>query len=299
VTTPIPLESAYDERAYGGKAVALGVALRAGLPVPGGFALSTTLVDGVAAGDAAARASVEGLVARAGGRVAVRSSAVGEDSAAASFAGQHATVLDVRSEEGLLAAVGRVRASGHTPSALAYRRRLGVEGAPRMGVVVQRLVDADRAGVLFTKNPLTGADERVIEAAFGLGEAVVSGILTPDRYRIARSGAVLERTAGQKDVAIRPLPGGGAGEVPVEPHLVDALCLDDGHLRALHALAGRCEEAHEGHHDIEWAFVEGRLFLLQRRAITGKAPVTMGDPQRVPQTPPGSRPGPILPGGRG
>lgn len=266
---PVPLEHARDEGTHGGKAVQLGAALRAGLPVPDGFALSAALVDAVVEGAATALAAARGLVSRVGGSAAVRSSAVGEDSTAASFAGQHESVLDVRTEDGVVAAIRRVHASARSEAALAYRRRLGIGGAPRMAVVVQRLVDADRAGVLFTRNPLTGADERVVEAAFGLGEAVVAGLLIPDRYRIARSGAVIERTPGEKDVAIRPLPGGGAGEVPVAPHLVSALCLDDGHLDALHALASRCEELHAGHHDIEWAFARERLFLLQRRAITG------------------------------
>ena len=99
------------------------------------------------------------------GAVAVRSSGVGEDSTSASFAGQHATVLDVRSRVALAEAIRNVWASGRNAGVLGYRERLGLAGEPRMGIVVQRLVASDRAGVLFTRNPMTGADECVVEAA--------------------------------------------------------------------------------------------------------------------------------------
>lgn len=137
-----------------------------------------------------------------------------------------------------------------------------------MGVVVQRLVHADCAGVLFTRHPTTGADERVIEATWGLGEAVVAGIVTPDHYRVARGGRVLEKTPGEKDCAIMWSEEGGTAEVPVPAHKVSMLCLDDMRLAALDALASACEKAFGGTQDLEWAFAADRLYLLQRRAIT-------------------------------
>jgi hypothetical protein len=94
----------------------------------------------------------------------VRSSAVGEDSEGASFAGQHVTILNVRHEDHVVDAVLRVRESAHTESARAYRRTLGMDEAPRVAVVIQRMIEPECAGVMFTKNPLNGADERVIEA---------------------------------------------------------------------------------------------------------------------------------------
>ncbi len=258
-----------DEGAFGGKAVQLGAALRVGLPVPPGVAFAWQAVDAIAKGQ---HAMLEGVLDRVRPPVAVRSSGVGEDAANASFAGQHATVLDVRSPQQLVGAFRRVWSSAHTDSALAYRKRMGLPGEPKMGVVVQRLVPADCAGVLFTRNPLDGADERVIEAAWGLGEVVVAGLVTPDRYRIARSGVILERTAGEKDIAIRPQATegaeGGAREVQVDADLVHALCLDDTRLRRLHELASLCEAHAQGHLDLEWAFCGDELFLLQRRAIT-------------------------------
>lgn len=261
-----------DDGAHGGKAAQLGAALRAGLPVPPGFALAHEHVDDLARSDAeSAPPQIVEAFASLGGPVAVRSSAIGEDGAGASFAGQHATVLGVTCARTLLDAIRKVRESAHAPSALAYRKRLGVEGAPRMGVVVQRLIDADKAGVLFTRNPLSGEDERVIEASWGLGEIVVAGLVTPDRFRIARDGRVLERAAGEKDIAIRRRADGGTHETPVPDHLVAALCLDDQELSSLHHLALRCEAHIEGPQDLEFAFASGSLYLLQRRAITRTA----------------------------
>jgi pyruvate, water dikinase len=264
----VALAEAQDESELGGKAVGLGAAIRAGLPVPDGVALPAALVAAVANGDPAAAAGLSAVRHSLPGPLAVRSSCVGEDSAAASFAGQHLTRLNVRSLDQLIDAVAAVWRSARSESALAYRRKLGLEGAPRMGVVVQRLLDPEISGVLFTRHPVTGADERVIEATWGLGEAVVQGLLTPDRYRLSPAGEVLERSPGAKRVAVRPHPDGGASSEPVAAHLVDLLCLDDRRLARLHALARECEHAFQEPSDIEWAFTDAAPHLLQRRAIT-------------------------------
>jgi pyruvate, water dikinase len=129
-------------------------------------------------------------------------------------------------------------------------------------------VVADCAGVLFTQNPFDGADEIVIEACWGLGESVVAGLVTPDRFRVSREGTVLERTPGMKDIAIRILPEGGTQESEVPAELIRALCLDDTRLRELHALATKCEKTFGGTQDLEWAFAGGTLYLLQRRTVT-------------------------------
>ena len=145
---------------------------------------------------------------------------------------------------------------------------------------MQSLLEPAVAGVMFTCNPLTGADERVVEASWGLGETVVAGLVIPDHFRIDRSGTLLERTAGYKQVAIRTLPDGGTVEEPVSGELVSRLCLDDDQLLQLHALATRCEEVYGPGRDIEWAFAgkEGRdLYLLQCRAVT----TTAGAPPRT------------------
>jgi len=264
----VSLQEAMSEEDFGGKAVQLGAALRASLTVPPGFALSVRQVNQIAAGEPEAMAQARELLAQVGPSVAVRSSAVGEDSANASFAGQHLTALAVRTQDALVDAVKQVWASGRSEAALGYRRKLGWQGEPRVAVVVQHLVAAECAGVLFTCDPMTGADERIIEATWGLGEAVVAGLVTPDRYRISRDGRILERTAGEKDLAILPLPEGGTHEVAVEPERVNALCLDDERLHALNALAARCEAHFGGQQDLEFAFVGPNLYLLQRRAVT-------------------------------
>lgn len=266
--TAVPLVEATDVTSFGGKAVELGAAIRGGLPVPDGFALSVELVDAVSAGDLDARTLVEQLFIRLGsGAVAARSSAIGEDGANASFAGQHATKLNVISASELCAAIVAVRDSGHTEAALAYRKRAGVAGPPQVAVVVQRLVAADLAGVLFTRCPISGRDERVIEAARGLGEAVVAGLINPERLRMGRDGDVIERTAADQDLMIVANPQGGVEERVVSDRR--AAVLGDSHVHALHQLAGRCEVVFGGDgHDLEWAFAGEAVYLLQRRPIT-------------------------------
>jgi pyruvate, water dikinase len=271
-TMMTPLAEAVDEGVFGGKAVQLGAAIRNGLPVPGGYALSPEVVEDIAHGDAAAIAAL-GRVSDELGLTAVRSSALDEDSAGASFAGAHLSVLGVSGLNATIAAVRAVQESAVDAGAQGYRRRMGLETSARMAVVVQRLVDAETAGVLFTRNPVTGADERVIEASWGLGEAVVSGLVTPDRYRVARGGAPLERRLGDKDIAIRLVNGSGAEgpteEVPVGPGMVGVLCLGDAELAALDTLASDCDRVYGStDHDIEFAFHHGEIFLLQRRPIT-------------------------------
>jgi pyruvate,water dikinase len=145
---------------------------------------------------------------------------------------------------------------------------MGILGAPQVGIVVQRMVEALSAGVLFSRDPMSGEDVRVIEAAWGLGEAVVAGLVTPDRFRVARTGAVIERTPGFKDLMIRRAAGGGTEEAALDDDRARALCLDDAQLLALNHLAGQCEKVYGGEQDLEWAFDGAVLFLLQRRPIT-------------------------------
>ena len=130
--------------------------------------------------------------------LAVRSSAVDEDGAEASFAGQHLTLLNVPTAADCPSALRDIWWSANSDSAITYRQRVGLFTRPSVGVVIQTLLDPEIAGVMFTENPMTGADERVIEASWGLGEAVVAGLVIPDHYRFDRSGQVLERKPGRK-----------------------------------------------------------------------------------------------------
>ena len=264
----VPLEKALDEAIFGSKAVGLGQAIRNGLPVPPGVALSGSIVEAVAAGEHAAIKEVAKWVGPLGGPLAVRSSAADEDGTAASFAGQHLTLLNVPSVEQLSSALSEIWWSANSDSAITYRQKVGLFTRPSVGVVVQALLDPESAGVMFTRNPVTGADERVIEASWGLGEAVVAGIVIPDHFRIDRSGQVLERKPGYKKIAVRSVANGGTVEEKLPPDLVERLCLNDDQLGELNRLAGRCEHIYGADRDVEWAIAGETLYLLQCRAIT-------------------------------
>lgn len=264
----VPLAQARDDAVFGSKAVGLGDAARAGLPLPPGVALSGPIVEAVASGEERAIRKVAKAVRPLGSPLAVRSSAVDEDSAEASFAGQHLTLLNVPSADEVSNALREIWWSANSDSAITYRQRVGLFVRPSVGVVVQALLDPDVAGVMFTQNPINGADERVIEASWGLGEAVVAGLVIPDHFRVDRSGRVLERAPGMKKVAIRTLPEGGTVEQEVAPELVERLCLEDGQLEELNRLAAQCEEVYGQGRDIEFAFAGGQLYLLQCRAVT-------------------------------
>ncbi|MGH7787375.1 MAG: PEP/pyruvate-binding domain-containing protein [Candidatus Binatia bacterium] len=279
----VPFAKARETALYGSKAVGLGDATRQGIAVPPGVALSGDLVESVASGDDTAIEKVAHAIAELPPPFAVRSSAVDEDGAAASFAGQHLTVLNVHSAADVPGAIRDVWWSANSDSAITYRQRVGLLTRPSVGVVVQTLLNPSVAGVMFTEHPVTGADERLIEACWGLGEAVVAGLVVPDHFRLDRPGQVLERKVGRKRIAVRSLPNGGTYEEQVPPAQVTQLCLDDTELAALGALALQCEKVYGPRRDIEWAFQDGTLYLLQCRAVTtGKArsEVAAGCPPR-------------------
>jgi pyruvate,water dikinase len=264
----VPLAGARDDAIFGSKAVGLGEASREGLPLPPGLALSGEIVEAVASGEEDAIEEVVKAARALQAPFAVRSSAVDEDGVSASFAGQHLTLLNVPSADAVHDAVREVWWSANSDSAITYRQKVGLFHRPSVGVVVQSLLDPEAAGVMFTRHPVTGAEERLIEASWGLGEVVVAGQVIPDSFRVDPSGQVLERTPGYKKIAIRKLPDGGTFEEQVAPDLVESLCLDDDQLAALNGLAARCEEVYGPARDIEFAFAGGELYLLQCRAVT-------------------------------
>lgn len=262
------LEAVDDESAFGGKAAHLGRALRAGLPVPFGIALSVEVVETLVSDstpDLSER--VASAIAEVGFPCAVRSSAVGEDSATASFAGQLATKLDIASLPAALGALKEVHASA--AGASVYRETIARSGESRTAVVIQRMIAPRAAGVLFTRDPVRGDDVLVIEANWGLAESVVAGLVTPDSFRLSPQGGLIESRLGEKDTMIVRAPGGGTMEVPVPAEDVARACLEGSDLRALAELAASCIRHFGTALDLEWAIDEGGgLHLLQWRPIT-------------------------------
>ncbi|CAN0262821.1 unnamed protein product, partial [Phaeothamnion confervicola] len=206
--------------------------------------------------------------------VAVRSSGTAEDLVEASFAGLHDTYLDVRGGAALIDAVRRCWASMWSARATAYRYRGGFDHVTaHIAVVVQQMVAAEVAGVMFTGNPLTArTDEIVINASWGLGEAVVSGILTPDEYVLSMDTLAIKHSSiGDKEVQIVRAPAGD-GTVRIEvPHsLREAMSLSVNKTQALAELGREVMHFYGGlPQDIEWALAGGELYLLQSRPITG------------------------------
>ncbi|NLF13038.1 MAG: phosphoenolpyruvate synthase [Anaerolineaceae bacterium] len=202
--------------------------------------------------------------------VAVRSSATAEDLPNASFAGQQDTYLNVQGYGAVMEAVKRCWASLWTARAIGYRARqgIGVEGLS-LAVVVQLLVPAEAAGILFTANPLTGRrDEAVLSAAWGLGEAVVGGLVTPDTLTVDKaSGAVLERQIADKQVMTARV-NGGTEQQPVPEALRHARVLDDPTAAELVRLGAQIEALYGLPVDIEWALADGALAIVQARPIT-------------------------------
>ncbi|MFZ5556109.1 MAG: PEP/pyruvate-binding domain-containing protein [Pseudomonadota bacterium] len=276
----------------GGKGAALAELSAAGFPVPlwlavtpAAFYASAGVEPGTAvtpeqAANVAARpelaAEIEAAARRLagdGGWLAVRSSAGDEDSRSHSFAGQLESYLFV-SPEKVAAKAAEVWRSGFSARVAAYRTEHGLGAARPPAVVVQRMIDADRAGVTFSADPVTGArGTRVVSAVFGLGSALVSGEADADTWRVSRAGIIGEREIADKSTAHRSDPqapeGVSAVELPPEQRRRPALT--DEEVRAVAELAARAEAHFGAPQDIEWAFEDGTLWLLQSRAITSLA----------------------------
>ena len=205
---------------------------------------------------------------------AVRSSATAEDLPAASFAGQQDTYLNVVGPAAILENVSRCWASLFTERAVVYRLRNGFDHRKvHMAVVVQRMVFAEAAGVLFTADPVTSNRKVVaVEAAFGLGEGLVSGKVNPDTYQV-RDGELVARTVATKRLAVRASPAGGTREEAVGADRREQPALSDKQVVRL-AQLGRRIEAHFGQpQDIEWCLVDGGFQILQSRPITTLFPI--------------------------
>jgi pyruvate,water dikinase len=211
--------------------------------------------------------------------VAVRSSALGEDSREATFAGQQETYLWVRGADHVCDAVRDCWVSLYSPPAITYRARLGGDEEAAMGVAVQEMVDAEVSGVLFTCNPVSGDPSMVaVNASWGLGLAVVGGEVTPDDFLVSKvTREVVREHVHDKEVQYVPDAGGrGAVRVAVPDERRAVACLDAPMLAALVELAARIERYFGSHQDVEWALArDGGLFVVQSRPVTAL-------PQRAP-----------------
>ncbi|WP_157113010.1 phosphoenolpyruvate synthase [Nocardia speluncae] len=235
--------------------------------------------------DTEARSAIAAAYRSLGNRadVAVRSSAVGEDSATSSFAGMNLTRTNVRGQKELVEAIVDCWASLFSPRVLTYRARRDMQATPAMAVVVQTMVQARRAGVAFTADPATGRRDRiVVDAARGQGEVVVSGTIQPDTYLLDTEGPrLLERRPGHQDFAIIAGPGGDRRiELSEEDKTAPALTEHEAVEVARLALA---VHHHHGNRpqDVEWVYDEDGLWLVQARPIT-----TLPEPHPVPDAPP-------------
>jgi pyruvate, water dikinase len=314
-TRPLAELRQADAATFGGKSASLGDLIAAEIPVPPGFALGTSAFQlflddaglrprvqsalaGLDPGDVARVAAVshalgeemrsapvpdavrEEVVARyvelgADAPVAVRSSALGEDSQDATFAGQQETYLWVRGAEGICDAVRDCWVSLYSPEALTYRARLGDDAAPAMGVTVQLMVDAAVSGVMFTCNPVTGDPSMMaINASWGLGLAVVGGEVTPDDFLVSKvTREVVKQTVSSKEVEYVPGPHGrGAVRREVDAARRDVPSLDAERLASLVDVGRRVERHFGSRQDIEWAINgDGQLFVVQSRPVTAAA----------------------------
>ena len=312
-----------DIAAVGGKGASLGEMSSLGLPVPGGFVVTSrafrnflvgtglertlfselenlNVDDNKALEQAAQKARAAVMKAKMpeslkkhvreayrkldGGNmvVAVRSSATAEDLPDASFAGQQETYLNIRGEKNLLEAVHKCWASLYGARAVYYRAKQGFDDrSVNIAVVVQQLINAEKAGVMFTSHPVTGEPLTIIEGSWGLGESVVSGSVSPDKYVFdQRTGKVIDRLIARKTIEIVSDGEHGTRTQDVALDRQEAAVLTDDEVTRL-AAYGKVAETHYGvPQDVEWGIVGNTLYILQSRPITTirsiSAPSTTG-----------------------
>ncbi len=241
-----------------------------------GFNVDTTVVEGELLPEALYQLICEAyraLSERCGQEhvsVAVRSSALDEDGVSSSFAGQHATFLNVSGEEAVAGAIARCWRSAFSAPALYYRSQQGLaSGSIGMAVLVQQLLPAETSAVVFSVNPVTGdRGEVLINASWGLGESIVSGVVTPDTFVVSKAGMmIVAAEIGDKDVMTAPVAG-GVGEIDVPAPLRVQPSITDEQAVELANLAVELEARMGWPVDIECAYYEGTLYLLQCRPIT-------------------------------
>lgn len=307
-----------DLKRAGGKGANLGEMVKAGIPVPAGFVVTTAAFDLLVSAhnleekirEAIRSTDVEDttklaktsnmikemilsydmppevrskvseaykelsqILDKTEPRVAVRSSATAEDLPTASFAGQQASFLNIRGEKELLESIMKCWASLFEPRAIFYRAKHGFSDAS-IAVVVQKMVDADKSGVMFTADPSTGEDTILIEATWGLGESIVGGEVSPDSYRVSKTGKIIDVQVSSKTKArVLDHESGATVEIVVSPERATARVLTDDEIQRLTEYAIMLENHYGRPQDIEFAIENEEIRIVQTRAITteGKA----------------------------
>lgn len=257
---------------YGGKVASLGEMFQAGIPVPNGFGISIEAhrdLGGKSFSDEFKQELKTAFRSLGFDRVAVRSSAVAEDAADASWAGQLETYLNVDAN-GLEDAVRKCWKSVEASHVKAYAsdKELG-EDSLLVGVVVQGMVDSEASGVMFTVNPVTGKkDELMIEAAYGLGETVVQGIVTPDNLLVDTKNLAVSHFGIQVKEKMMVYRNGENVILPVPDEIADRAVLREEHVLELAKLGLKISDHYGAPQDIEWARAKGKFFIVQARPIT-------------------------------
>ncbi|HUQ16467.1 MAG TPA: PEP/pyruvate-binding domain-containing protein, partial [Candidatus Saccharimonadales bacterium] len=274
--------ASHDAERVGAKAATLG-RLAARYRVPAGFCIDSQVFERFTSAQDGDTAAHEGLrriiddslraleqrVGRPDLVLAVRSSAIGEDGGGSSFAGQHETILGARGAEEITRAVIACWRSAGSERARAYRRERGVSDAVCMPVLVQELVDAESAAIAFTVDPVTGDSAVVVvNAAWGLGESLASGSVTPDTHVVRKDGLVLTSSQIAEKAVMTVRATGGTTEVAVPPGRRSLAALTDAQVIAVASLSLELEAESGGPVDVECAYAGGDLYLLQSRPIT-------------------------------
>ena len=313
----------------GGKGANLGELTKAGIPVPPGFVVTTVcyfrfldesglrerigdMLRSIEADDskqlvrvateikdmicgAGMPSQIAGAIKKAyrklGGLVAVRSSATAEDLPEASFAGQQRTLLNIQGEDAVVSAVQACWASLFEPRAIFYRLEQKIDhGDVGIAVPVQKMVQSETSGVMFTVEPVTNENKITIEAVYGLGEAVVSGDVTPDRYVVTKNDfSIVEKVIARQDWQLVRSPEGAQGmddsnvKLPVAADLREKQKLTDAEIVALAKLGAKIEEHYSFPQDIEWARERGHLYFVQTRPVTTLKPVAEKPLERLPE----------------
>ena len=259
----IPFDQDAPIDAAGCKGHNLSRMWQAGLPVPAGFCVTWDGIESLPVAELPG--ALAGLQAPG---FAVRSSAIQEDAMSASFAGILVSRLNVTTVDGVISALADIRNSASAQTAMDYSRRRNVPFAMRIAAVVQVFVAAESSGVLFMRDPLSGAGYTVVEGCWGLGPGTVEGLVRPDRWVISPDGVLVSAHIADKDIAVVPSERGGTKEMPVDAACRRRPCLSLEFLRQLSHLAAKCEGLFGTPQDIEWAVADGQLWLLQSRPIT-------------------------------